>query len=51
MCVSILTSIGIAWDSSDTMLCVVKALVTCIGSDSVGSTVGSLGNCPSLKSH
>ena len=39
-CVLIPTSIGIAWDSSKIMLCIINALVTLKGSV-VGSTIGS----------
>ena len=41
VCVSILTSTGIAWDSSETIPCVVIALMTRKGSEIVGSAVGS----------
>ena len=40
-CVSIPTSMGIAWDSSEMMLCVIIALVTLKGLGVVGSAVGS----------
>ena len=35
------TSIEIAWDKGETMLCIIKALVTLKGSGVVGSAVGS----------
>ena len=41
VCILIPTSIGIAWDSSKTILCIIRALVTLKGSGVVGSTVGS----------
>jgi len=47
-CVSIPTCTGIACDSGDTIPYVVKAVAILIGW--VGSSVGSWGNRPSLKS-
>ena len=41
VCVLILTSIGIAWDSGKTMLCIINALVTLKGLGIVGSAIGS----------
>ena len=41
VCILIPTSIGIAWDSSETMSCVVIALMTLKDSGVVGSAVGS----------
>jgi len=48
VCVSIPTCIGMACDNGDTIPYVVKAVATLIGW--VGSSVGSWGNRPSLKS-
>ena len=50
VCILIPTNIGIAWDSSKMILCVINTLVTLKGSVA-GSTIGSWGNRPSLKSH
>ena len=41
VCISIPTSIGIAWDRGKTILFVVKAFVTLKGLGIVGSTIGS----------